>query len=551
MRIPLSRIGPSFSTKHLRNMGVHGGDILRRRRLAGADSPNRLIGDGCVGAVRSQGNAALDLGVADMGSMAGIALLLRLAHADDGDKAGAPGGRRLGRDHGIAFSMELAALGMAHNHRRGATVLQHLGRNVAGKGPAFFGVAVLPAQRESAFDRRQRQPPGSKGSPADKSSRRRTSRRRFPLSRPPARPGRRRARSSSSFRPPIDAQNPPIWSSAPWRPGNAGLPYKLPPYHPPPFFGKRSTGQENVMPDRAERFYQFGRAAKISSVKSKATEFDDDSMDAPAFQILGGDPCSWRAVALSFVVLGQLPTSSPARPPTNRIATDGFDPDHDASTSSSNYYRNYLRVSVAADGHRDHARHGAEDGPGRRRLAPAPEPDRDARTMKRRAMHLTVSDAALASECRATCPRPSRAPPASFDHNTVPARDPKRRLYRSRSFLDENPARRDDAQPADAAAARVQGFALPDDCMRDKALYLFYTERRAVGLCGGDARCGGTHRRTPSDAGAGFAYRQSPCRPVFHARRYRDIVTYVPKSGRRIWRRGQFNADRGPDRPGL
>ena len=70
---------------------------------------------------------------------------LRLADADDGDEPGAPRGFRLGAHDGVGLAVVGAALGMADDDMRGAGVLQHLGRDVAGMRAAFLGVAVLAA----------------------------------------------------------------------------------------------------------------------------------------------------------------------------------------------------------------------------------------------------------------------------------------------------------------------------------------------------------------------------------------------------------------------
>ena len=84
--------------------------------------------------------------------LAGLALLPGLADADDGDQAGAMGGHGLGADVRVRLAVVLPALGMADEHVGRAGIGQHLGRDVAGEGAGFLGVAILAADGDPGAD---------------------------------------------------------------------------------------------------------------------------------------------------------------------------------------------------------------------------------------------------------------------------------------------------------------------------------------------------------------------------------------------------------------
>src|SRR3954466_8318162 len=138
------------------DMGMHRRNVCAGRRLAGADRPDGFIGDHRVGRGGRERHAALDLAGADMIMRAVLALALGFADADDGGEPRAPGVLGLGRHIGVALAVIVAPLAMAHDYIGGAGVPQHLGRDIAGKGAARFGVAILAAQRESTLHRPRR-----------------------------------------------------------------------------------------------------------------------------------------------------------------------------------------------------------------------------------------------------------------------------------------------------------------------------------------------------------------------------------------------------------
>ena len=129
------------------------GNVGGGRRKAGADGPDRLVGDHGIVRGRGRRHRAGDLARQDVECRAELALGPGLADADDGDDAGAPCGFRLGAHDGVGLAVVGAALGVADDDMRGAGVLQHLGRDVAGVRAALLRVAVLAAD----LDRRGRQ----------------------------------------------------------------------------------------------------------------------------------------------------------------------------------------------------------------------------------------------------------------------------------------------------------------------------------------------------------------------------------------------------------
>ena len=136
------------------------GDVVDGRRQAGADRPDRLVGDddrrralrppapsrrsgatGCRASRRSRARRAS-----------------RRCRRWRSARPATPPPPWPGRCVGLA--MVGAPLGMADDDVRGAGILQHLGGNVAGMGAAFLPVAVLAA----ALDRRARQHFGARDS---------------------------------------------------------------------------------------------------------------------------------------------------------------------------------------------------------------------------------------------------------------------------------------------------------------------------------------------------------------------------------------------------
>jgi hypothetical protein len=154
---PVGGTGAEAVGEPAADMGVDLADLLERRGPAGADRPDRLVGDDEAGGRRALGDRARDLVADDGEGAAGVALRLGLADAHDGEQPGAPGGAGLGQNQRIVLAMIGAALRMADDHGHGAGFAQHLGRDVAGMRALRLGVAVLAAHRDAVSGERRDQ----------------------------------------------------------------------------------------------------------------------------------------------------------------------------------------------------------------------------------------------------------------------------------------------------------------------------------------------------------------------------------------------------------
>src|SRR6478752_7848865 len=136
--------------QHLANMRMRCGHLRGGRCLARADRPDRLIDHDelCRGCPRR--HAALELGLEHAERLAGLALVQRLADADDRQQPGPPCRLRLGPYLGIGLSVIGAPLGMADDDMARPGIAQHLGRDVAGMGAARLGMAILAAHQYAA-----------------------------------------------------------------------------------------------------------------------------------------------------------------------------------------------------------------------------------------------------------------------------------------------------------------------------------------------------------------------------------------------------------------
>ena len=118
-------------------------DISRRRRQPGADRPDRLIGHHQIGRRRAVRQRTRELPAADIQRLAGIALLLGLADADDRDQPRPPGRFRLLPDQRVGLAMVGAPLGMPDDDGAGAGIRQHFRREIAGMGARRLRMAIL------------------------------------------------------------------------------------------------------------------------------------------------------------------------------------------------------------------------------------------------------------------------------------------------------------------------------------------------------------------------------------------------------------------------
>ena len=118
--------------------GAHGGvdlvDLLQRRRQAGADGPDRLIGhgEGLAGERSRQGAADLARTTATASPASRWARVSPTQMI--GSSPARSGGLDLGGDQGVGLAELLTALGVAEDDQGRAGVLQHLGRDAAGEG---------------------------------------------------------------------------------------------------------------------------------------------------------------------------------------------------------------------------------------------------------------------------------------------------------------------------------------------------------------------------------------------------------------------------------
>jgi len=129
---------------------VHQSDVDRGGDGAGADRPDRLVGQDQLGVAEPFGERAGELAGDHRDMIAGEALGLGLADADDRLEAGGERGLGLGADDRVGLALLGAALGMPDDDQPRARFLEHRHRDAAGMGPARLEVAVLCADQEPA-----------------------------------------------------------------------------------------------------------------------------------------------------------------------------------------------------------------------------------------------------------------------------------------------------------------------------------------------------------------------------------------------------------------
>ena len=116
-----------------------------RRRAAGADRPDRLIGDHHLGPAEVPGARAGQLTEDHVQRPAVIPLLLRFADADDRRQTGGAGGRGLVVNQRIPLPVTGAALRMPDDDVGTAQIPQHGRADIAGVRPAPGDMTVLTA----------------------------------------------------------------------------------------------------------------------------------------------------------------------------------------------------------------------------------------------------------------------------------------------------------------------------------------------------------------------------------------------------------------------
>ena len=118
-------------------------DVSRRRGQPGTDRPDRFIGHheiGRRGAIRQR---TRELPAAHIQRLAGIALLLGLADADDCQKRRPPGRFRLLPDQRVGLAMVGTPFRMPDDDGAGAGIRQYFRREIAGMGTRSFGMTIL------------------------------------------------------------------------------------------------------------------------------------------------------------------------------------------------------------------------------------------------------------------------------------------------------------------------------------------------------------------------------------------------------------------------
>lgn len=146
---------------------MHLGDVDNRRRQPGADGPNRLVGHDHRRARRFFRHRPGKLGTDHRQRTAGVALLARLAHADDRRQSRRDRGPGLGLDHLVGFTVVRAPFRMTDDDVARADVGQHRRREVAGMRAVGGGMAVLPADLDGRADGRDGKDIGQRRRRAD------------------------------------------------------------------------------------------------------------------------------------------------------------------------------------------------------------------------------------------------------------------------------------------------------------------------------------------------------------------------------------------------
>ena len=128
-------------------------DFLRlvgRSCAAGADCPHGLVSDDELRAVGGRNVLEADIHLADdnLFELTGVALLKRLADADDGREASRNRGPRAQVDRLVRLAEVLATLAVADDDVLGARVEQHPRRDLARVRAGLLPMAVLGADAD-------------------------------------------------------------------------------------------------------------------------------------------------------------------------------------------------------------------------------------------------------------------------------------------------------------------------------------------------------------------------------------------------------------------
>src|SRR5205807_1406172 len=147
---PLGRVAPEPLPQPRADVRVRLGGLRRRRVPARADRPDRLVGDdearNLIAGEPVEPN--LDLTIEDGERLVALALVERLADADDRNELGAERGGDLAV-HELVGLVEISApLGMADDHVFGPRLLEHRRADFAGERALALPMQILRGNRD-------------------------------------------------------------------------------------------------------------------------------------------------------------------------------------------------------------------------------------------------------------------------------------------------------------------------------------------------------------------------------------------------------------------
>ena len=125
--------------------------LIRRRVLAGADGPHRLVRDDRLlhRSTPARSSTAAELPRNDLHRLASLPLIQRFADAQDRDQPLRLRRQEFARHQRVVFLIYGATLGMTDDHVPATDILQHGGGHFAGEGADRFGARRLRAERDA------------------------------------------------------------------------------------------------------------------------------------------------------------------------------------------------------------------------------------------------------------------------------------------------------------------------------------------------------------------------------------------------------------------